>query len=146
MRRTLFQSLGAAIGLAIPAVVALLVLGRPTIRILFERGKFTAAAGDLTYQVLIAYAVALPAYVGTEVITRGLIALRDTRTPLMTNTFQLAGRALIMALLVGQFGVIAIPAALAVTATLETITLASVLLLKLRQRTRAMSIVTEGIS
>jgi len=136
MRRTLFQSLGAAIGLAIPALVALLVLGRPTIRILFERGKFTAAAGDLTYQVLIAYAVALPAYVGTEVITRGLIALRDTRTPLVTNVFQLAGRALIMALLVGQFGVITIPAALAVTATLETITLASVLLLKLRQRRR----------
>jgi putative peptidoglycan lipid II flippase len=136
MRRTLFQSLGAAIGLAIPAVVALLVLGRPTIRILFERGKFTAAAGDLTYQVLIVYAVALPAYVGTEVITRGLIALRDTRTPLMTNVFQLTGRIVIMALFVAQFGALAIPAALAVTATLETLMLGSVLLVKLRQRTR----------
>ena len=39
--------------------------------------QLTAAAGDLTYQVLLAYAVALPAFVATEVITRGLIALRD---------------------------------------------------------------------
>jgi hypothetical protein len=30
--------------------------------------------------VLTTYAIALPAYVATELITRGLIALRDTRT------------------------------------------------------------------
>jgi putative peptidoglycan lipid II flippase len=145
MRRTLLQSLGAVIALSIPAVGALFLLGRLTIRILFERGKFTADAGDLTYSVLMVYAIALPAYVGTEVITRGLIALRDTRTPLMTNTLQLAGRMAIMALFVSQFGIIAIPAALAVTATLEMLALGSVLLLKLRQRTRAMPLVTGSI-
>jgi putative peptidoglycan lipid II flippase len=134
LRRTLLQSLGAAIALAIPALLALIFLGRPTIRLIFERGQFDAAAGELTYTVLIAYAVALPAYVGTEVITRGLIALRDTRTPLLTNIGQLIGRAIIMALFIGQFGVVTIPAALAVTATLETITLGLVLLFKVRSR------------
>jgi putative peptidoglycan lipid II flippase len=48
MRRSLLQSLAAAIGLAIPAVLALLFLGRPVIRLFFERGKFDAAAGELT--------------------------------------------------------------------------------------------------
>ncbi len=136
MQRTLWQSLGAVIGLAIPAFLALYFLGRPVIRLLFERGKFTADAGDLTYSVLIAYAIALPAYVGTEVITRGLIALRDTRTPLITNILQLIGRAAIMALFVGQWGIIVIPAALAITATLETITLGLVLFFKLQRRRR----------
>jgi putative peptidoglycan lipid II flippase len=134
MQRTLLQSLGAVVALAIPALLALYFLGRPIIRILFERGKFTADAGDLTYTVLVAYAIALPAYVGTEVITRGLIALRDTRTPLITNICQLIGRVIIMALFVGSWGIITIPAALAITATLETITLGIVLLLKLRRR------------
>jgi putative peptidoglycan lipid II flippase len=134
--RTLLQSLGAVIGLAIPAFLALYFLGRPVIRLLFERGKFTAEAGDLTYTVLIAYAIALPAYVGTEVITRGLIALRDTRTPLITNILQLIGRVVIMALLVSQWGIIAIPAALAITATLETLTLGTILFLKLRRQSR----------
>jgi putative peptidoglycan lipid II flippase len=138
MGRTLLQSLGAVIGLAIPAFLALYFLGRPVISLLFERGKFTAAAGDLTYEVLIAYAIALPAYVGTEVITRGLIALRDTRTPLLTNICQLIGRAVIMALFVSTWGIVTIPAALAITATLETVTLGIVLLLKLRSHRRGL--------
>lgn len=114
------------------ALLGLIFLGRPTIRILFEHGKFDAAAGSLTYSVLVVYAVALPAYVGTEVITRGLIALRDTRTPLLTNTLQLAGRAAILALLIGKVGVVAIPIAFAVTAAIETVTLETVLLLKMQ--------------
>jgi putative peptidoglycan lipid II flippase len=134
MRRTLLRALAAAVGLAVPAVVALVLLGRLTIEVLFEHGEFDAAAGSLTYEVLIAYAVALPAYVGTEVVTRGLIALRDTRTPLFSNTLQLLARAGLIALLLGALGVVAIPVAFAVTASVETIGLGTVLLLKLRRR------------
>jgi putative peptidoglycan lipid II flippase len=137
MRRMLFRSLGASIALALPAVAALLLLGRPTIRILFEHGEFTAAAGDLTYRVLVAYAIALPAYVATEVITRGLISLRDTRTPLFTNTGQLILRIILISVLLSSLGVVAIPAAFAISSTVETLTLATVLLLKLRNRSQS---------
>jgi putative peptidoglycan lipid II flippase len=136
MRRTLLRSLGAVIALAVPSLLGLVFLGRLAIRILFERGRFDAAAGSLTYEVLVAYAVALPFYVATEVVTRGLIALRDTRTPLITNACQLAGRAALLALLVGRIGVIAIPTAFAITAAVEAIALGTVLLLKLRRRIR----------
>jgi putative peptidoglycan lipid II flippase len=136
MRRILFRSLGAAIGLAIPAVGALLLFGRPTIRLLFERGEFTSAAGDLTFSVLVAYAIALPSYVATEVITRGLIALRDTRTPLFTNSGQLAARILFISILLPRMDVVSIPAAFAISATLETLALAAVLFLKLRGKSQ----------
>lgn len=136
MRRTLLRAL-TVVALAIPALLGLIFLGRPTISILFEHGKFDAAAGSLTYAVLIPYAVALPAYVATEVIVRGLIALRDTRIPLLTNTVQLAGRAAIIALLLGSIGVLAISVAFAVTASIVTVILGIVLLLKLRHRMRA---------
>jgi putative peptidoglycan lipid II flippase len=134
MRRILLRSLGGAIGLALPAVGALLLLGRPTVRVLFEHGEFTAAAGDLTYRVLVAYALALPAYVATEVTTRGLIALRDTRTPLFTNSGQLLLRVVLISLLLGRLGVVAIPVAFALSATLETLILTAVLLTRLRSR------------
>jgi putative peptidoglycan lipid II flippase len=134
MRRTLLQSLGAVVGLALPALAGLLVLGRLTIRVLFEHGEFDAAAGSLTYNVLAVYALALPAYVCTEVVTRGLIALRDTRTPLFTNLVQTAGRAAIMAALIGSIGVVAVPAAFAITAAIETVVLGGVLLAKLQRR------------
>jgi putative peptidoglycan lipid II flippase len=136
MRRTLGQALAAVIALAVPALLGLVFLGRPVIHLLFEHGKFGAAAGTLTYRVLAAYAIALPAYVGTEVITRGLIALRDTRTPLITNSVQLAGRAVIIVLLLGSTGVLAIPIAFALTASMETVVLGAVLLLKLQRRIR----------
>jgi len=136
MRRTLLRSLGAVGALALPALLGLVLLGRTIVHILFERGRFDAAAGALTYQVLVAYAVALPAYVATEVITRGLIALDDTRTPLFTNTPQPAGRAALLALLIGQVGILAIPIAFAITATAETLLLGIVLLRKLRRRKR----------
>ncbi|HOU41332.1 MAG TPA: lipid II flippase MurJ, partial [Promineifilum sp.] len=131
LRRTQAASLAAAVGLALGAVAGLLLLGRLVIRILFERGAFDAAAGDLTYRVLVIYAIALPAYIATEVITRGLIALRDTRTPLLTNTGQLVGRVAVIVALLPAFGVLAIPAAFAITSTLETLTLGAVLWRKL---------------
>ena len=137
MRRVLMRSLGISIALALPAVAALLLLGRPTIRILFERGEFTSAAGDLTFSVLVAYAIALPAYVATEVITRGLVSLRDTRTPLFTNSGQLIARILLISLLLPRMDVVAIPAAFAISATLETLVLAVVLFLKLRTRSQS---------
>jgi putative peptidoglycan lipid II flippase len=133
MRRALFVALAAAIGLAIPAVLGLLWLGRPVIRLLFERGEFGAAAGDLTYQVLTIYALGLPAYVTTELVTRGLIALRDTTTPLVTNSLQLVGRIGIMVVFIPQLGVIAVPAAFALTAAAETIVLTTVLLYRLHR-------------
>lgn len=142
MRRMLLHSLGASIALALPAVGALLLLGRPTIRILFEHGEFTAAAGDLTYRVLVAYAIALPAYVATEVITRGLISLRDTRTPLFTNAGQLILRILLISVLLSSMGVVAIPAAFGISSTVETLTLAAVLFLKLRSRIQSQQTVT----
>jgi putative peptidoglycan lipid II flippase len=136
MRRTLFRSLGAAVALALPAVVAMLLLGRLTIQILFEHGKYDAAAGALTYAVLVPYSIGLPFFIGTEVITRGLIALRDTRTPLITNTLQLIGRGALMALLVGGLGVVAIPLAFVTSASVETLALGTVLLVKLQRRLR----------
>jgi putative peptidoglycan lipid II flippase len=112
---------------------------------LFEHGEFDAAAGALTYDVLAVYALGLPAYAATELVTRGLIALRDTRTPLFTNLAQTAGRAAIMAALISSRGAVAIPIAFAVTASIETVVLAAVLLTRI-QRRLTLAPVPAGIS
>jgi putative peptidoglycan lipid II flippase len=140
MRRTLLRSLGVVLFLAVPALLGLIFLGHPVIQILFEHGKYNAADASLTYDVLAPYAIALPAYVGTEVIARGLIALRDTRTPLLTNSFQLVGRAAIMGVLLGSLGVRAIPIAFAAMGAVEMVLLAAVLLVKLQRRVNAVAV------
>ncbi|MFN0096294.1 MAG: murein biosynthesis integral membrane protein MurJ [Dehalococcoidia bacterium] len=133
VQKIVLVALGAVVGLAIPAALGLAVLGRELVRRLFEHGEFDAVAGALTYDVLLVYAVALPAYVATEVISRGLVSLRDTRTPLVTNAVQLGGRVLVVSLLIGDMGTTAIPLAFALTASVETVALGAVLAVRLRR-------------
>lgn len=133
-RRTALRSLAAVMALSIPTVLALVIVGRLTIRVVFEHGRYDADAGTLTYAVLAAYALGLPAYVASEILSRGLIALRDTRTPLLTNTGQVVGRVAIMLILIGRVGVLAVPAAFAAMGALESLVLAVILLVKLHRR------------
>jgi putative peptidoglycan lipid II flippase len=136
VRRTVLRSLAAAVALSVPILLALVVLGRLAIRVIFEHGRYDADAGGLTYVVMVVYVLALPAYVGSEILSRGLIALRDTRTPLLTNTAQVVGRVGIMAALIGHLGVLAVPAAFAAMAFIESAILAVALLTKIARRLR----------
>jgi putative peptidoglycan lipid II flippase len=87
--------------------------------------------------MIVPYALGLPAYVGTEIITRSLIALRDTRTPLFTNTLQLSGRAILIVALMDRLGVAAIPISFAISSGIEAVALAFVLNRKLNRRQQA---------
>lgn len=135
MRVLLVKAFAVAIGLALPATVAFVVLGRWMVRVLFERGAFDANAAALTASVLAVYALGLPFYIGTELITRGHAALYDTRTPLLTNILQVVGRIGIITWLLGPLGVLAIPLAFAMTSAAETVVLGVVLWARLRRRT-----------
>lgn len=119
LRRILARTLLVACGLAVLAALALIALGRPVIALLFERGAFDAAAGDLTYRMLMVYAFGLPAYVATEVAARGLLARYDARTPMLANFGQLALRTALCAVLIGPLGPAAIPAAFVVSSVVE---------------------------
>lgn len=118
-RRTLSAALALACAGAALAAAALIALGRPLIRLLYERGQFDAAAGDLTYAMLTAYSLGLPAYVATELLSRALVARADTRTPLAINTIQLVVRIALIVALLGPLGALAIPTAFAVSSALE---------------------------
>ncbi|MEI7770558.1 MAG: lipid II flippase MurJ [Chloroflexales bacterium] len=127
MRRALRRTLLAACGLSALAALAIMALGRLGIRIVLERGAFDSAAGDLTYQMLIAFSLGLPAYVATEVLSRALLSRLDTRTPLITNCLQLAARVAMMLTLIGQVGPLMVPLALAASSIGEAIILYAVL-------------------
>ena len=133
LTRLLLQVLGIVCSLSLVAFVAIYFLGRPVIRLLFEHGEFNATAGDATYAALLIYALGLPSHIATEIISRGLSAMRDTRTPLFTNLGQLLSRATIMTIFVPRIGLYAIPLALVVSSTLETIALGIILTRKLRR-------------
>lgn len=67
--------------LTLPATAALIVIARPVVAVLFERGHFTAADGNAVAAALAVLVGGLPAYVLIKVLTPGFFAREDTRTP-----------------------------------------------------------------
>ncbi|MEZ4675125.1 MAG: murein biosynthesis integral membrane protein MurJ [Caldilineaceae bacterium] len=132
MRRLVLIVLAIACSLSFVAMATIYLVGRLVVHLLFEHGQFDAAAGDVTFSVLQVYALGLPVHVGTEILSRALISMRDTRTPLFTNIGQLISRATIMWLAIEPYGLFAIPMAFVSSSALETIVLALVLFYKLR--------------
>lgn len=75
------RALSVIIALSVPATVGLIVLGQPLIRLLFERGEFTAQNTAQVSFALQMFAVGLVAHSMLEVVTRGFYALKDTARP-----------------------------------------------------------------
>jgi putative peptidoglycan lipid II flippase len=76
------RSLELALLLTVPAAVALSVAAEPIIRVLFERGAFSAHDTPATAAALAAFAVGLPSFVLIKVLQPAFFAREDTATPM----------------------------------------------------------------
>jgi putative peptidoglycan lipid II flippase len=91
--RTIRHGIEMALGLAMPAAIALTLLAWPIVRILFERGAFTVLDSTSTAAMLGALAIGLPGHVLVKALSPIFFAHEDTRTPMIA-----AGIGLIAAL------------------------------------------------
>jgi len=90
-----------ALLLTLPATAGIIALHEPIIRILFERGAFTAASTLATAQALAAFAVGLPAFVLIKVLIPGFSARQDTKTPLYVVMVSIAANVALNLALIG---------------------------------------------
>ena len=81
LKDTIAFSLRLILFVAIPAMIALIILRVPIISVLFQRGQFDAVSTVSTAQALLYYAVGLWAFSCIRVIVSAFYALQDTRTP-----------------------------------------------------------------
>ena len=84
------RSLELALLLTLPAAVALAVASEPIIRVLFERGAFSAQDTPATAAALAAFAVGLPSFVLIKVFQPAFFAREDTATPMRFAAVNLA--------------------------------------------------------
>ena len=107
------RGLELAVGLALPATLGLIVLGKPIVRMLFEHGAFTAADTAGTAQALIWLALGLPAHVLIKALSPAFFARGDTLAPLLATLKGLA-ITILLAIVLGQlFGASGIAASIA---------------------------------
>jgi putative peptidoglycan lipid II flippase len=88
------RSLEFAMLLTVPAAVALAVVPTPIVKVLFERGAFTAADTANTAAVLAVFALGLPAFVMIKVFSPAYFAREDTRTPMRYAALSLTANTL----------------------------------------------------
>lgn len=72
----------------LPAATGYVVLARPIVSALLERGALEAASAELTADVLAAFATGLFGFSTYLFALRGFYARRDTRTPFLLNVAQ----------------------------------------------------------
>jgi len=82
------RTLGTILWLTLPATAALLVLGLPAARALFQRGAFDATSLSYTVSALSGYALALPAFAASEILIRTFYAMQRTWTPVIVGLLQ----------------------------------------------------------
>ena len=77
------RALEFSLFLTLPAAAALIVIGGPILRTVFQHGAFTAEDTAAVAPAVAAFALGLPAYSLTKVFQPGFYARGDTRTPMV---------------------------------------------------------------
>ncbi|NQS99644.1 MAG: murein biosynthesis integral membrane protein MurJ, partial [Candidatus Omnitrophica bacterium] len=89
VKKTVSFSLRNVFTIMIPATVGLSVLAHPVIKILFERGSFTAYSTTITASVLLFYCLGLTGYAGINMLATCFYAMQDTLTPVKAAAWAL---------------------------------------------------------
>lgn len=103
MSRSLASTLSAAIFLSLPASIGLILLRRPIVSLLFERGQFGAQSTELVAWALLWYAAGLVGHALVEIASRAFYALKDTRTPVLIGAAAMTANVLLSLLFSNLF-------------------------------------------
>jgi putative peptidoglycan lipid II flippase len=88
-RHTLASSIRLALLLTVPSAVGLIVLGRPIIALIYERGHFGPNDTAHTAGALAFYAAGLAGYSAIKILAPAFYALNDSRTPMLISLFSI---------------------------------------------------------
>jgi putative peptidoglycan lipid II flippase len=121
------RSLEIALLLTLPAAVALFVAAHPIVRVLFERGAFSAIDAYSTAAMLAALAPGLPAFVLVKVFHPGFFAREDTKTPMIFAGIGMGANVALALLLFVVLGAVGIAVATSIAGWLQVALLAGTL-------------------
>ncbi len=117
--KELVQTLGFSIRLilfvTIPATAGLIILRKPIINTLWERGEFLASTTEGTAIALLYYSIGLCAYSGIKIIAPAFYSLQDTKTPAKIGVYSMILNTVLNLVLMGplQHGGLALATSLA---------------------------------
>jgi putative peptidoglycan lipid II flippase len=90
LRQTISTGVSMMLALTVPATLGLVVLARPIVALLFERGHFTPADTAATAGALMCYAIGLSGYSIIKVATPTFYAIGQSRVPVIVSAATIA--------------------------------------------------------
>lgn len=86
MRATLARTLRGVLFFSLPASLGLVLLRRPIVQLLLERGAFGSTSTEMVAWALLWYGAGLVGHSLLEIAARAFYSLHDTRTPVLVGT------------------------------------------------------------
>lgn len=123
--------------LVAPATGLLIVLGRPTVAVLFGHGDFGAGAVDETAAVLVVFAVGLGGHSLVAILAPAFYAFQDTWTPVLAALAAVVVDVVAAVALVGPLRVDGLALAIGLGAWIEAV----ILLVLLRRRVESLELI-----
>jgi putative peptidoglycan lipid II flippase len=117
------RGLELSVLLTLPAAIGLVILARPILAVLFERGAFGNEAASATAAALAAYAAGLPAFVLVKVLAPAFFARQDTKTPVKIAIAAMAINLGVTLLLMRPLAHVGVAIALSVAGWAQALTL-----------------------
>ncbi|MFX1417174.1 MAG: murein biosynthesis integral membrane protein MurJ, partial [Promethearchaeota archaeon] len=84
-RNTFSYAIRLVILFTVPAMVGLIVLAQPIVRLIYERGRFSPYDSEKVAAALVFFALGLASYALIKIVTDGFYAIQDLRAPLLVS-------------------------------------------------------------
>jgi putative peptidoglycan lipid II flippase len=136
LKNTFGRTLRGVLFLSLPASIGLVLLRRPVVAMLFERGFFTAESTELVAWALLWFAIGLVGHSILEVVVRAFYAMYDTWTPVTVGVIAMSLNVVFSLVFAAGFSRLGLPphGGLALANSLATALEVAALLLLIRKR------------
>lgn len=88
-KNSVVQSINSVTLLVIPISVGAIVLSKPIVKLLFQRGEFDERATSMTAIALVMYSIGLIAFGLRDILNRVFYSLKDTKTPMINGSISM---------------------------------------------------------
>lgn len=109
--------------LGIPAAAGLAVLAEPILKVIFERGAFTADTARMASYSLTAYAFGLVSFMLVKIFAPGFYSRQDTKTPVKFGIICMVANMVFNLILAIPFGYVGLAIATTLSGTLNAVLL-----------------------
>lgn len=121
MTGLLNRSIKISLFFIIPMSIGIAILSNDIIKVIYERGEFTAESTALTGGALLYYAFGMIGYGLMEILNKAFYAMQDSKTPMVVSAFSIIVNIILSVGLVKFMGYQGLPLAASITSIITAV-------------------------